>query len=492
MDEIRASGRLRVVHVIDSLAGSGGAENRLVDVVVAMGDRFDQTVVRLFERDFLDERLREVGVPVVPWGSRPGGRGGPGRSSGTGWRRAAHLRPDVVHTSLFTGNRGPAAGARVGVPVVSTFNRTGDAELQRRLQPGVASWKGRVMQAVGRWAARRGDVHYRAVGEYARRTNCASVGLPRRPPRWFPGACRSRLRCPAPGRWRAPWPARRPGPGCGPGSGCPRTSPCSSTSPGWCPRRPTTCWSKRSRWWRPSCPARLAIAGADGLAGPEVRDAVERAGLGEAVSLLGFRADARPGGGRPRVRLQLDVRGPPGAVVEALMLGTPVAAFAISPVAELTADGEHAWLAEPGDAAALARAMLAAQGAPDRAERAAAAREWAEKRYSLRAVADQLGDLLESRAGRRAEGDLPAPPRAVVGERPGGGRCRCARAPRPGRSSCRSTPSWPGARPTGDGCRAATTRCRAARHRRHPRPVRPLRDRRHVGDRRAPVPRRLP
>ncbi|MGH9232678.1 MAG: hypothetical protein ACRD0R_04985, partial [Acidimicrobiales bacterium] len=56
-----------------------------------------------------------------------------------------------------------------------------------------------------------------------------------------------------------------------------------------------------------------------------------------------------------------------------------------------------------------ARAMLAAQGAPDRAERAAAAREWADKRYSLRAVADQLGDLLESRAGRRAEGDPPGP-----------------------------------------------------------------------------------
>ena len=47
------SAKIRVAHVIDSLAGSGGAENRLVEEIVAIGDRFDHLVVRLFERDFL-------------------------------------------------------------------------------------------------------------------------------------------------------------------------------------------------------------------------------------------------------------------------------------------------------------------------------------------------------------------------------------------------------------------------------------------------------
>jgi hypothetical protein len=46
--------------------------------------------------------------------------------------------------------------------------------------------------------------------------------------------------------------------------------------------------------------------------------------------------------------------------------------------------------------------MLDAHGAPDRVDRAAAAREWAEKRYSLAAVAGQLGDLLEAHAARGA------------------------------------------------------------------------------------------
>lgn len=172
--------RLRVLHVIDSLAGSGGAENRLVDEVVALSDRFDQTVVRLFERDFLDRRLVAAAVPVVALGFTA-------HRAGWSWpllgrrlaRVARELRPDVIHTSLFTGNLvGQRAGTRLGVPVVSTFNRTGDLALQRALQPGVATWRGRLMQAVGRRAARRDGVHYRAVGAYARDTNCALMRLP--------------------------------------------------------------------------------------------------------------------------------------------------------------------------------------------------------------------------------------------------------------------------------------------------------------------------
>ncbi|MFS8585710.1 MAG: glycosyltransferase, partial [Acidimicrobiia bacterium] len=95
--------------------------------------------------------------------------------------------------------------------------------------------------------------------------------------------------------------------------------------------------------------------------------------------------------------------GLPGAVVEALVLGTPVAAFAIPPVAELTDGDRHAWLAEPGDPDALAAAMLAAWRAPDRWERARTSQAWARRTYALDAVARDLGDLLESRAvGARA------------------------------------------------------------------------------------------
>src|SRR5690606_19621042 len=116
--EGRVVTRLRVAHVIDSLAGSGGAENRLVDEAVALAGRFDQIVVRLFEQDQLDERLADAGIEVVPLGFRAA------RAART-WPLAARRvrailrpwRPDVVHTSLVTGNLvGQLAARGLGVP----------------------------------------------------------------------------------------------------------------------------------------------------------------------------------------------------------------------------------------------------------------------------------------------------------------------------------------------------------------------------------------
>jgi glycosyltransferase involved in cell wall biosynthesis len=387
--------RRRVVHVIDSLAGSGGAENRLVEEVLALAPQFDQTVVRLFERDFLEARLVEAGVPVVALGFAAG-------RAGRTWPLVGHrlygvlseLRPDVIHTSLFTGNLvGQLAGARLGVPVVSTFNRTGEAHLQRALQPGVASWKGRVMQAVGRRAARLGDVHHRAVGPYALATNCEALGLPADAATVVPrgvafgdGPDPSR---PAAGRAvaRATF-------------GLPEQAPLFVNVARLVPEKAQHLLVEAFGRVRAELPdAHLAIAGAEGSASAAVHAAIERCGLQGAVTLLGFRADARD------LLATADVfafsslsEGAPGVVVEAMAARAPVAAFGIPPVAELTDGDDHAWLAEPGDVAALARAMLAAWRAPDRLERAAATRDWASHRYSLATVARQLGDLLDARA----------------------------------------------------------------------------------------------
>ena len=380
-------GRLRVVHVIDSLAGSGGAENRLADEVVALADRFEQTVVRLFERDFLDDRLARAGVPVVALGFT-------NRRAGSTWPLVAHrlggvlrdLRPDVIHTSLFTANLvGQITGARLRVPVVSTFNRTGDSDLQRALQPGVASWKGRVNQAVGRAAARCGDVHYRAVGDYAQRTNCASMGLPLETSTVVPRG----VAFGAVAGDRAAF-------------GLPEGVPLFANVARLVPEKAQHLLVEALAEVRHALPgARLAIAGAPGPATPAVTAAIERTGLGDAVSLLGFRPDARALVAAADVFAFSSLsEGSPGAVIEAMMLGTPVAAFAIPPVAELTDGNDHAWLADPGDPAALSAAMVAAHRAPDRAGRVAAAQARAEQRYALPAVARRLGDLLESRAAR--------------------------------------------------------------------------------------------
>ncbi|HEV7760090.1 MAG TPA: glycosyltransferase family 4 protein [Acidimicrobiales bacterium] len=385
--------KLRVVHVIDSLAGSGGAENRLVDEVIALDERFEQVVVRLYERDFLDAKLTELGIPVLALEMRGGRAGQTWPWAVVKLRRVLRRwRPDVIHTSLFNANLvGQLAGATLHIPVVSTFNRTGEADLQRQLKAVAAGWKGRVMQAVGRWAARRGDVHYRAVGDYARATNCASMGLgldrstavPRGvqiSPSDVGSADRAAFDLPAEGPLFVNV-ARR------------------------VPEKAQHLLVEAFGKVRTELPtAHLAIAGESGPADGAVTAAVVAAGLGGAVHLLGFRSDARALVALADVFAFSSVsEGSPGVVVEALTLGAPLAAFDIPPVVELTDGGRHGWLAPVGSVDGLAQAMLDAYRAPDRAARVRDAQRWAE-RYRLATIAEQLGDLLERRSGR-----TPAP-----------------------------------------------------------------------------------
>ena len=384
------SAKIRVAHVIDSLAGSGGAENRLVEEIVAIGDRFDHLVVRLFERDFLQGRLEAAGVPVV-------GLGFQARHAGRSWPLAAarlrsvlrDWRPDVVHTSLFTGNLvGQLASRSLALPVLSSFNRTGDLQLQRALQPGVASWRGRVMQAIARRAGRGGDVHYRAVGEYARQTNSALFDVPLDRISVVPrgidvdGTAVSSSRT---------------------DFGLPADGPLIVNVARLVPEKGQHLLVEAFARVHTAYPrAQLAIAGAPGSAEPAVQEAIDRLGVETAAHLLGFRADARALIAAADAFVLSSVsEGSPGVVLEALALGTPVVAFDIPPVAELTDGGRVARLAPAGSVHGLAELMLAALGSPDRTAEIVAGRQWA-RRFNLANVARDLGNLLEQRARRQS------------------------------------------------------------------------------------------
>jgi glycosyltransferase involved in cell wall biosynthesis len=243
------------------------------------------------------------------------------------------------------------------------------------------------MQAVGRWSANRGDVHYRAVGDYARATNCRSMGLDLSRSTAVPRGIRL---------------AQGDVEGHRSDFGLPEDGPLFVNVARRVPEKAQHLLVEAFAVVRDKLPgAHLAIAGAPGPADEAVRAAIAAHSLEGSVHLLGFRPDARALVSVADVFAFSSLsEGSPGVIVEALTLGAPVASFDIPPVVELTDGGRHAWLAPTGSVDGLADALLAAHGAPDRGERVRAALAWAE-RFQLDRVADRLADLLESRVTTR-------------------------------------------------------------------------------------------
>ena len=114
--------------------------------------------------------------------------------------------------------------------------------------------------------------------------------------------------------------------------------------------------------------ARFLIVG-DGIGFDDVRRRVDALGLASAVSMTGFRRDI------PEVMAALDVLVLPSirseaasqVIPQALAVGTPVIATTVGGSGELVRDGETGRLVPPGDATALAAAILACLADPEAA-----------------------------------------------------------------------------------------------------------------------------
>jgi glycosyltransferase involved in cell wall biosynthesis len=114
--------------------------------------------------------------------------------------------------------------------------------------------------------------------------------------------------------------------------------------------------------------ARFLIVG-DGIGFDDVRRRVGALGLEAAVRMTGFRRDV------PEVMAALDVLVLPSirseaasqVIPQALAVGTPVVATSVGGSGELVRDGETGRLVPPGDAPALATAILDCLAHPDRA-----------------------------------------------------------------------------------------------------------------------------
>ncbi len=122
--------------------------------------------------------------------------------------------------------------------------------------------------------------------------------------------------------------------------------------------------------------ARFAFAG-EGTGvkklGPKVRDAIERAGIGDRVAMLGYRWDI------PEILAAADVvviastsvEASPIVLRETLATGRPLVVTRVGDVAETIRDREQGLLVEPSSPADLARAILEFLRDPELAQRCA-------------------------------------------------------------------------------------------------------------------------
>ena len=142
--------------------------------------------------------------------------------------------------------------------------------------------------------------------------------------------------------------------------------------------------------------ARLVWVG-DGPLWTEIRDEVERRGLGDRVRLVGRRGDV------PRLMAAADLfvlpsrfEGLPLVVLEALAAGLPVVATRVVGSEEAVRDGETGRLVPPEDAASLADAVAGALADDDgRARWAGAARADFEARWTDARMADDTAAVYD-------------------------------------------------------------------------------------------------
>ncbi len=119
---------MKFLHVINSLIRSGGAEQGLVRKVMAFPSGIEHLIVTLDEGGPLEPQLVEAEI-------RHQSRGHSSSRSGWNWPLAAlrlrtvigSLEPDVIQSSLFSGNLATQIAARFGsIPTLSTFTLSGD------------------------------------------------------------------------------------------------------------------------------------------------------------------------------------------------------------------------------------------------------------------------------------------------------------------------------------------------------------------------------
>jgi glycosyltransferase involved in cell wall biosynthesis len=378
---------VRVIHIINSLGGSGGAENGLVREITRFDPGVDQLVIRLFGRADLDPILTEHGIQVE-------GLGLDGSRATWNWPVAAtqtrawirRFEADVVHTSLFTANIvGQLAGRSTNTPIVSTFTQSGDVSLIRSHQPSASTISAGVQRSIARWSARSPLVTFRSLTHDAMATNLKLLGVPSDRATVIPRGVEA----------TAPSPSQsiRSELGIGPGTLMVCNIGRQAAQKGH--RHLIAAFEQLARTLQD---VHLVVIGREGDATASTRAQVAASPVQDRIHFLGYRPDARAILSASNVFVFSSLmEGLGTAVLEAMAADIPVVSFDIPPVREVTDHGRVAYLVPVGDADQLAETIrkVLVGDLPNTAE---AARTHVTDNYDIQAVARSLNSLLVSAA----------------------------------------------------------------------------------------------
>ena len=379
---------MRVLHVINSLSGSGGAEQGLVREITRFGPDVTQLVVRLYQPADLEPRLETAGIESICLGLDSG-------RSGWNWpagivalgRVVREFTPDVIHSSLASANLiAQRAGARAGVPVLSTFALSGDPNLMKLYQPGASSLRARMLRKVEQWSARRPHVRFRALTEDSKASHCAvsrlDPALVTVIPRGVPVA-------------EGEVPSRAE-------LGLPADVPVILNVGRQTAQKGHDDLVRAFAMVNATRPSHLAILGREGDGTSALQQTIAECGVGERVTVIQYsdhpyhyyrNADVFAFPSR--------MEGLGTAVLEAMACGLPVVAYDIPPIREIGGEIRVATLVPQGDVDALAGEVLETLQDEENARSLAdTAMRVVLDDYSLDAVARRVQELLASTAGQ--------------------------------------------------------------------------------------------
>lgn len=374
---------MRVLHVIDSLAFGGGAEESLVGMLPRLRERgIDGDVICLYDRAGHQDSLRadDFSVDVL--------------SNTSLWMRALAIRrairskkPDLVHSSLIDANLATRI-AMIGLrtpQLNSLVNTTYDPVRVSDL--GIASWKIAALRLIDRFTSRWVTPGFHALTEAVKEEATNVLRIPSNKVWVIPRGRASE-------QMGKPTPARRERVRASLGMSKDHVMILNVGRQEPQKAKPLLV-EAFTRIAADHLEAHLFIAGKKGKDTEALTAAIKESNVQERIHVLGHRSDVAD------LLCAADLfvfpslyEGLGGSLVEAMCMGCPTIGSDAPAVREVLGGGAHGLVVPRGDEEALAKAMSQLVGSEElRAEWGRRGREHFDQTFELDNVIDELASL---------------------------------------------------------------------------------------------------